>query len=58
MQTEVTISPAAARAVVALCYEYVSKGGNIQGITSEAVMEAGQAFEIADIIVIKEENNQ
>ncbi len=52
---EITISPAAARAIVALCYEYVSKGGYIRGIASEAVMEAGEAFSNADRIIIAQE---
>lgn len=55
---EVTISPAAARAIVALCYEYLSQGGSIRGITSKAVMEAGEAIAIADRIVIAKDGQE
>ncbi len=52
---EITISAAAARAIVALCYEFLSQGGYIHGITSDEVMEAGEAFSNADRIIIAKE---
>jgi len=53
MQTEITVSPAAAHAVLALIHEYLAQGGT--GHDADALCEMQTALMEADRIVISAE---
>jgi hypothetical protein len=57
MSEQVTMSRAAWNALHALAWEYLTQGGDLPGVTIEAVEEAMDALEQAASITKEEEAN-